>query len=49
MTSSPPGAIRLDQVQAEHYREFARRVTTLVLDFDRLLPGPSDGVDGNAQ
>jgi hypothetical protein len=49
MTNSPPGAIRLDQVQAEHYRKFARRVATLVLDFDRLLPGRSDDLDGSGQ
>jgi hypothetical protein len=48
LTVSPPGGIRLDHAQAERYREFAQRVTALVLDFDRLASGRSDDPGGNA-
>jgi hypothetical protein len=47
LTSSPPGGIRLDHAQSGSYREFAQRVAVLVLDFDRLLPGPLDDPGGN--
>jgi hypothetical protein len=49
LLSSRPGVLRLDHVQSELYREFTKRVITLILDFDRLLPSLFDGADGGEQ